>query len=425
MEALLDQWLWRPEYWLPNGVTWKDIETSEGSRRPLPRDLLVILPLALGFIALRYIFESRVSRKAEAELERRTGGRVVALPLSRQMGVRDRIQVRAAPVPKLEAFYTKHSHQPSQSEILVLAQQCDLTQRQIETWFRHRRAQDRPRNTKKFCEACWRFVFYLVAFSAGLASLIDKSWFWDPKECWNGYPRQPVAKAHYWYYIMELGFYWSLLLCVSVDIKRKDFKEQIIHHIATIFLIGFSYCANYVRVGTLVMLVHDSSDFLLESAKMFNYAGWKKTCDALFVVFAAVFLVTRLVVFPNKVIYTTLVLILDVFDPFTGYYIFNAMLLVLQALHIFWAWLIIRMLYKFVFKGKVERDERSDEESEAEEEEEEEIEEEEEYDDEEEPSWEQRKGALNSKLTSLANNCVLKNLTKQRSNAISRNPKAR
>lgn len=44
----------------------------------------------------------------------------------------------------------------------------------------------------------------------------------------------------------------------------QDFKEQIIHHIATIFLIGFSYCANYVRVGTLVMLVHDSSDFLME-----------------------------------------------------------------------------------------------------------------------------------------------------------------
>lgn len=32
---------------------------------------------------------------------------------------------------------------------------------------------------------------------------------------------QPVAEAHYWYYILEMGFYLSLLLCVSVDVKRK------------------------------------------------------------------------------------------------------------------------------------------------------------------------------------------------------------
>ncbi|KAJ8277341.1 hypothetical protein GJAV_G00074150 [Gymnothorax javanicus] len=336
MEALLDQWLWRQEYWLPPGFTWKDIETSEDSRYPLPRDLLVSLPLAVGFIVVRYVFE-----------------RVVALPLGRRLGVRDRIQPRAAPVPKLEAFYTQTSRQPSQNEIVSLAESCHLTQRQVETWFRHRRNQDRPRNTKKFCEACWRFVFYLIAFSAGLASLIDKPWFWDSKECWNGFPHQAVSDAQRWYYVLELGFYWSLVLRISADIKRKDFKEQIIHHIATVFLIGLSYCGNYIRVGTIVMLVHDSSDFLMESAKMFNYAAWSKTCDALFVAFAVVFLVTRLVVFPFKVIHSTLFLFRDVFDPFFGYYFFNALLLVLQALHIYWACLIIRMICKFVFKGQV------------------------------------------------------------------------
>ncbi|XP_076134860.1 ceramide synthase 4a isoform X1 [Alosa pseudoharengus] len=394
MEGLLNQWLWQQEYWLPPGITWKDMRMEErmekGSRYPRPRDLLLTLPLALGFIALRYVFE-----------------RVIALPLSRCFGVRDRQRVRVAFIPKLEAFYLKkRKQQPSQSDILGLVKQCGLTRRQIETWFRHRRNQDKPSNTKKFCEASWRFVFYLIAFSAGLASLIDTPWFWEHRECWQGYPKQLVAEAHYWYYILELSFYWSLLLCVSVDVKRKDFKEQIIHHIATIFLIGFSYCSNYVRVGTLVMLVHDSSDFLLESAKMFNYGGWRKTCDVLFVMFAVIFLVTRLVVFPTRIVYTTLVDSLDFFAPFFGYYFFNALLLVLQALHIFWAWLILRMVYKFVFLGKVERDERSDDESDVEEEEEEK----------EECSWEQKKGTLNSKLASLANNCVLNNLTHQRRN---------
>uniref|UniRef100_A0A672PGG3 Ceramide synthase 2-like n=1 Tax=Sinocyclocheilus grahami TaxID=75366 RepID=A0A672PGG3_SINGR len=381
LEELVNQWIWRQDFWLPPGVTWKDLAegTVDGGRHPVPRDLLISLPLALGFIALRFVFE-----------------RVVALPLSRRLGVQDRVRVRVTPVLKLEAFYLQKKQQPSQSDLLVLEKHCGLSQRQIQTWLRQRRNQDRPGNTRKFCET---------------------PWFWDHRECWRGYPRQAVAEAQYWYYIVELSFYLSLLLCVSVDVKRKDFQEQIIHHIATIFLIAFSYCANYARVGTLVMLVHDSSDFLLESAKMFNYAGWRKTCDALFVFFAAVFLVTRLVVFPCRIVYTAVVDSLDVFPPYSGYYFLNGLLLVLQALHIFWAWLILRMVHKFVFLGKVERDERSDEESEADEEEEE--------DGEEDHSWEQKKGALNSKLASLASNCVLNNLTNQRRKINSRMPKAR
>ncbi len=53
----LSRWLWKQEYWLPPGVRWADMEKMEGSRRPLPRDLLLALPLALGFIVLRYAFE--------------------------------------------------------------------------------------------------------------------------------------------------------------------------------------------------------------------------------------------------------------------------------------------------------------------------------------------------------------------------------
>lgn len=258
-------------------------------------------------------------------------------------------------------------------------------------------------------------MFYLVAFAAGFASLINTPWFWEQRECWRGFPQQPVQDVHYWYYMLELGFYWSLLLCVSVDVKRKDFKEQIVHHFATIFLLGFSYCSNYIRIGTLVMLVHDSSDFLLESAKMFNYAGWKKTCDSLFVIFAAVFLVTRLIVFPSKIIYTTLVLSMEVFEPFMGYYFFNALLLVLQALHIYWAYLILRMIYKFLFLGKLDKDERSDVESDPNEEEEEE----------EQSSWRKRKVVLDSRLAMLSSSCVLNNLTNQKADANRRLPKVR
>lgn len=66
----------------------------------------------------------------------------------------------------------------------------------------------------------------------------------------------------------------------------------------------------------------------------------------------------------------------------------------------------------------MERDERSDDESDVEEERED-------SGMEEECCCEQSKGTLNSKLASLADNCVLNNLTHQRRHMNSRLPKAR
>ncbi|XP_026953582.1 ceramide synthase 2 isoform X5 [Orcinus orca] len=192
-----------------------------------------------------------------------------------------------------------------------------------------------------------------------MAVIVDKPWFYDMRKVWEGYPIQSVIPSQYWYYMIELSFYWSLLFSIASDVKRKDFKEQIIHHVATIILISFSWFASYVRAGTLIMALHDSSDYLLESAKMFNYAGWKNTCNNIFIVFAIVFIITRLVILPFWILHCTLVYPLELYPAFFGYYFFNFMMGVLQLLHIFWAYLILRMAHKFI-TGKLVEDERSD-----------------------------------------------------------------
>uniref|UniRef100_A0A8C3GGF8 TLC domain-containing protein n=1 Tax=Cairina moschata TaxID=8855 RepID=A0A8C3GGF8_CAIMO len=127
-------------------------------------------------------------------------------------------------------------------------------------------------------------------------------------------------------------------------LSHQDFKEQIVHHAATIFLISFSYCANYIRIGTLVLVIHDASDCFLEPTKIFNYMKWKKTCDSLFMIFAAVFLISRLIIFPYTVLYNTYYYSMEIFQPFFGYYFVNALLITLQLLHIFWSCLIIHMM---------------------------------------------------------------------------------
>ncbi|XP_056425831.1 ceramide synthase 4 isoform X2 [Hyla sarda] len=343
MDALLNQWLWRQEYWLPPGVTWEDMKETEHIKYPRPLDLLYGVPFAFILTALRFLFE-----------------RFVALPLSRKMGIQETYRRKPSVKPVLEEFYSKKGKHPLEIEIRYLSAECKMQIRQVEHWFRCRRNQDRPSITKKFCEASWRFTMYLISFLTGFALLVNKPWFWDQQEFWTDYPYQPFEFSLYGYYMLQLGFYSSLLLTLAFDIKRKDLTEQIVHHFVTIFLITFSYCANYIRAGTLVMLLHDAADYFLELAKMCNYSKWKRTCNVLFIVFALVFSITRLFLLPTRVIYSTYYSSMLRFQPFFGYYFFNALLMMLQILHFFWAFMILRMIYRFAFNGMVGNDVRSD-----------------------------------------------------------------
>ncbi|XP_051948865.1 ceramide synthase 2-like [Xyrauchen texanus] len=354
MLSRLSEWFWNERLWFPGDLGWADLENRDGLTYAKATDLWATLPIALAFLIIRQIFE-----------------RTVAIRLATALGVKEKVRVQAAYNPTLESYFSITTKNPTQSEIVSLGKKTGYSERQIHRWFKRRRNEERPNQLKKFKEASWRFTFYLLAFIAGLAALIDKPWLYKMEEMWNGFPVLTLLPSQYWYYMIELGFYIALLFSVASDVKRKDFKEQIVHHVATILLISFSWCVNYIRAGTLIMLVHDSADYLLESAKMFNYAGWRKMCNYIFIVFAVIFIITRLIILPFWILHCTWVYPVTVYPPFFGYYFFNGLLFVLQCLHIFWAVLILRMAIKFLPGNNIVEDERSDrEETDSEDEEE-------------------------------------------------------
>ncbi|NWW69167.1 CERS2 synthase, partial [Ifrita kowaldi] len=244
MFQTLYSYFWWERLWLPANLTWADLEDRDGRVYAKASDLYITLPLAFLFLVVRHLFET-----------------YVATPLAGLLNVKEKVRLKATPNAVLEKFYAATTKHPKQADVEMLSKKSGCTVRQVERWFRRRRNQDRPSLLKKFREASWRFTFYLIAFIAGMAVIVDKPWFYDLREVWKGYPIQSMLPSQYWYYMIELSFYWSLLFSIASDVKRKDFKEQIIHHVATIILISFSWFANYIRAGTLIMALHDSSDY--------------------------------------------------------------------------------------------------------------------------------------------------------------------
>ena len=228
----------------------------------------------------------------------------------------------------------------------------------------------------KFVEALWRLIFYSCFVVVGIRVLLFPSrqvWLEDTTLHWKQWPFHDISPLTNFYYHIQLGCYMHQLMWTEVS--RSDAAEMILHHFATIFLILLSYLTNFTRIGSSILVVHDLADIFLESAKCFNYVSKNsKTavgkacgscCDVLFGLFAIVFFVTRLVLYPRYMVYSLVYEAPQVLGgAWVGYYVFAVLLVILQCLHVFWFYLISVMIYKLAIKGTVEKDDRSDDEDE-------------------------------------------------------------
>lgn len=230
----------------------------------------------------------------------------------------------------------------------------------------------------KYVEAFWRFIFYSTFCYLGARAIFFPEiapWVQDTNNHWEGWPYHQISGAALFYYHIELGSYIHQLLWTEVN--HSDFLEMTLHHIITIALIVISFITNFWRVGTSILLLHDLSDVVLEGCKVFNYSSkpagrkWIKDyiVDPGFGVFAVVFFVTRLVLFPRYILYSVIIDGYKVYGcEWGGCPVFIGLLVSLQCLHIFWFYLIMRMVVRLFTVG-IEGDVRSDDEEEEDEDE--------------------------------------------------------
>ncbi|KAI4871872.1 hypothetical protein NFI96_003795, partial [Prochilodus magdalenae] len=91
-----------------------------------------------------------------------------------------------------------------------------------------------------------------------------------------------------------------------------------------------------------------------QAAKLANYAKYQRLCDFLFVAFGAAFIGTRLIIYPLWILKSTMFESWEIIGPYASWWVFNPLLLVLQVLHIIWSYLIVRIAFKALMRGKLE-----------------------------------------------------------------------
>ncbi|OQV20706.1 Ceramide synthase 5 [Hypsibius exemplaris] len=344
---------WAEWFWLPRGYNWTTFTSTPEKLYPDFYWIYFPIPFSLLLFLVRILFEKKICD-----------------PIGRSMGISERRTHPPVSNRALEKEYRKKKKAPDGEQLKGLSKRTDLTTRQVESWFRQRKASETLSQLQKFSETGWRFFYYTAIFIYGLWAVSSKSWFYDTKECWRGYPLHAVDRDMWWYYMLELSFYWSLLISQFFDVRRKDFWQMFTHHVTTILLLTLSWMDNLVRMGSLVLIIHDVADVFLEAAKLARYANKPKLCDAFFIVFAVVWIISRMFIYPYVVVYTALfeacqTVALEGINCFPAYYVFNALIICLQVLHFIWTWYIVRIAVKSIRTGKTD-DNRSDTEEEDE-----------------------------------------------------------
>jgi len=186
----------------------------------------------------------------------------------------------------------------------------------------------------------------------------DSDWFFSTPHYWIGWPNLPLPPVLRWYYLLAVAYYIYSLFALYIEPHQKDFSQMLIHHIATVALILFSFYVGFFRVGIAVLLVHDISDPLLQIGKLFFYCGKQAVADIIFALFAVVFVLSRIVIYPYYLLYTTYFESKHFLEYVPFHREFNGFLFLLFILHLIWSATIIKMVYLAIRRGGVQGDDR-------------------------------------------------------------------
>ncbi|KAF2203230.1 longevity assurance proteins LAG1/LAC1 [Delitschia confertaspora ATCC 74209] len=225
----------------------------------------------------------------------------------------------------------------------------------------------------RFMEQFYTAIYFAVFGPFGLWIMSRTPiWYFRTEAMYEGFPHKTHEGVFKAYYLLQ-ACYWAqqmIVMLLMLEKPRKDFKELVAHHIITLSLIWLSYRFHFTYMGIAVYITHDISDFFLATSKCLNYID-SPIVGPYYFTFMAIWAYTRH--------YMNLKILLSIITQFAniGPYELNwetqqykcwisqvitfALLATLQAINLFWWFLICRIAYRFVVSaGEEVKDERSE-----------------------------------------------------------------
>ena len=158
------------------------------------------------------------------------------------------------------------------------------------------------------------------------------------------------------YGLVTCGYHLGALIYHFIDgQKREDFIEMGLHHIVTIYLFFGYYMANVWRIGTVIALLHDLADMVMELSRCLSETQVTTPTAMIFVIGMFVWFYTRCYVLPFECVYKGIYLGCD--GCVSSELVKNGFIYLLMCmvmLHTFWFSMFFRILGRFVFKGKTD-----------------------------------------------------------------------
>ena len=181
----------------------------------------------------------------------------------------------------------------------------------------------KQRTMHKFQDQMWQLFIHgtMTAFALYIL-FIEDGGAWQKKErlgvlhheyasYWTPHPySQANNVSMHLFYLVQLAIwidtcFWHCF----IEERHKDYVMMYVHHLVTIMLVWGSYSNNYMRAGTVVLFLHDSSDVFMDLLKIFNYLKLEGKkgyflVETAFLVNLLVWPYTRLYIFPMRIVWS-------------------------------------------------------------------------------------------------------------------------